>query len=195
MTRAHSRHVLVCTLFALLVAGCALDDRPSASRDADPIDFTLTDHDSKPFQMASLRGNVALVFFGYTMCPDACPTTLSKLSSAFARLTAEERARVKTLYVTVDPERDTAEVMKDHLSYFGVGATGLVGSPQQIKAVADIFGVHFQKGTTQTAGGYTMSHTVSIFGIDASGRPSAVIAYESDVSDVIEAVRHLLARS
>ena len=136
-----------------------------------PLEFSLTDQDGRAFSLSSLRGKVVLVFFGYTMCPDACPTTLSKLSSVYAKLTPAEQVRVKTLYISVDPDRDTPAVMKEHLTYFGVDAIGLTGPDAAIREVAGKFGVRYEKSTTPTAGGYTMAHTVSIFGLDAAGRP------------------------
>lgn len=156
-------------------------------------DFTLTDQNGQPFSLSSLRGKVALIFFGYTMCPDACPTTLSKLSSAYARLTPEERARVKAIYVTIDPERDTPQVMKDHLTYFGVDAVGLTGTVEETTKVAHQFGAHFAKSTESTAAGYLMSHTVSIFGVDPKGQTRLLIDYEASVDLVVKEIRALLA--
>jgi len=170
-------------------AGAGLPPLPELA----PLEFTLTDQDAKPFVLSSLRGKVVLVFFGYTMCPDACPTTLSKLSTAYAKLTPAERARVKTLYISVDPDRDTPAVMKDHLTYFGVDAYGLTGPEPAIRDVASKFGVHYEKSTTPTAGGYSMAHTVSIFGLNAAGRPAKIIRYEASVDEVLADVRALLA--
>jgi protein SCO1/2 len=116
-------------------------------------DFTLTDQDGKPFSLASLRGKAVLIFFGYTMCPDACPTTLSKLSSAYAKLTEDERTRVKAVYITIDPERDTPAVMKDHLTYFGVDAVGLTGTVEETTKVAAQFGAHFERTNDKTRPG------------------------------------------
>jgi protein SCO1/2 len=155
--------------------------------------FTLTDHNGQPFALSSLHGKVALIFFGYTMCPDACPTTLSKLSSAYTRLTPDERARVKALYITIDPERDTPQVMKDHLTYFGVDAIGLTGSADETSKVAHQFGAHFEKSTEKTAAGYLMSHTVSIFGVDAKGQTRVLIDYDANVDTVVREIRALLA--
>lgn len=155
-------------------------------------DFELIDHHGRPFALASLRGSVVLVFFGYTMCPDACPTTLSKLSTAYARLSPEERARVKTVYITVDPERDTSEVMRAHLTYFGVDAIGLTGTPDDIARVAGLFKAHYERSDAKTAGGYLMSHTVSVFGLDALGRTRTIVDYEASVDLVLAEVRALL---
>lgn len=155
-------------------------------------DFELTNHDGQPFKLESLRGTVVLLFFGYTMCPDACPTTLSKLSTAYSRLSPEDRARVKAVYVTIDPERDTAEVMKTHLTYFGVDAIGLTGTPGQIAHVADLYKARYEKSDAKTAGGYLMSHTVSLFGIDAQGKTRTVIDYEASVDLVVTEIRRML---
>lgn len=156
-------------------------------------DFTLIDQDAKPFTLSSLKGKVVLIFFGYTMCPDACPTTLSKLSSAYSRLTPEERARVKAVYISIDPERDTPKVMKDHLTYFGVDAMGLTGTVEDTTKVAGQFGAHFERTSDKTAAGYLMSHTVSVFGLDANGQTRVLIDYEASVDTVVKEIRALLA--
>jgi len=199
-----TRHLLL-TMFVLsLAAACSpAGDRwtpPAAAGEAAglpvlPIggEFTLTDHNGQPFSLSSLKGKVVLIFFGYTMCPDACPTTLSKLSSAYARLTPDERARVKAVYISIDPERDTPAVMKDHLTYFGVDAIGLTGTVEGTSAVARQFGAHFEKTSDKTAAGYLMSHTVSIFGLDAEGQTRLLIDYEASVDLVVKEIRALLA--
>jgi protein SCO1 len=202
------RVVCVCAALALLAA-CApgVDEgaagRPLTASDAEaelpvlPIggDFTLTDQDGKPFSLASLRGKAVLIFFGYTMCPDACPTTLSKLSSAYAKLTEDERTRVKAVYITIDPERDTPAVMKDHLTYFGVDAVGLTGTVEETTKVAAQFGAHFERTNDKTAAGYLMSHTVSVFGLDPKGQTRVLIDYEASVDLVVKEIRALMAAS
>lgn len=192
--------LIPCVLVLLLGAGCRTEPAapvPAAAEELPilPIggDFTLTNQDAQPFELASLRGKVVLVFFGYTMCPDACPTTLSKLSAAYARLTEEERARVKAIYISIDPERDTPKVMKEHLTYFGVDAVGLTGSPEDTAKVARQFGAHFERSSEPTAAGYLMSHTVSIFGLDARGQTRLLIDYEANVDTVVRSIRQLLA--
>jgi protein SCO1 len=167
---------------------------PAANLPLLPIggDFELTDHNGQPFRLESLRGKVALVFFGYTMCPDACPTTLSKLSAAYARLAPEERARVKAIYITIDPERDTPAVMKSYLAYFGVDAVGLSGTPEQVATVAHLFKAHYERSDAKTAGGYLMSHTVSVFGLDAQGKARTVIDYDASVDLVVREIKALL---
>lgn len=191
--------LLSCVCLLVLGAGCRSDPAAPAPAAADELpilpiggDFTLTNQDAQPFELASLRGKVVLVFFGYTMCPDACPTTLSKLSAAYARLTDDERARVKAIYISIDPERDTPKVMKEHLTYFGVDAVGLTGTPEDTAKVARQFGAHFERSSEPTAAGYLMSHTVSIFGLDAKGQTRLLIDYEANVDTVVRSIRQLL---
>jgi protein SCO1/2 len=192
--------LIPCVLVLLLGAGCRTEPAAPVPAVAEELpilpiggDFTLTNQDAQPFELASLRGKVVLVFFGYTMCPDACPTTLSKLSAAYARLTEDERARVKALYISIDPERDTPKVMKEHLTYFGVDAVGLTGSPEDTAKVARQFGAHFERSSEPTAAGYLMSHTVSMFGLDARGQTRLLIDYEANVDTVVRSIRQLLA--
>ena len=192
--------LIPCVLVLLLGAGCRTEPAAPVPAVAEELpilpiggDFTLTNQDAQPFELASLRGKVVLVFFGYTMCPDACPTTLSKLSAAYARLTEEERARVKAIYISIDPERDTPKVMKEHLTYFGVDAVGLTGSPEDTAKVARQFGAHFERSSEPTAAGYLMSHTVSMFGLDARGQTRLLIDYEANVDTVVRSIRQLLA--
>jgi protein SCO1/2 len=191
--------LLSCVCLLVLGAGCRSEPAAPAPAAADELpilpiggDFTLTNQDAQPFELASLRGKVVLVFFGYTMCPDACPTTLSKLSAAYARLTDDERARVKAIYISIDPERDTPKVMKEHLTYFGVDAVGLTGTPEDTAKVARQFGAHFERSSEPTAAGYLMSHTVSIFGLDAKGQTRLLIDYEANVDTVVRSIRQLL---
>ncbi|MCC7181562.1 MAG: SCO family protein [Acidobacteria bacterium] len=200
-----TRHLILAVFVLSVSAACAPagdSATPAASGAATaaelpllPIggDFTLIDQDARPFTLSSLKGKVVLIFFGYTMCPDACPTTLSKLSSAYSRLTPEERARVKAVYISIDPERDTPAVMKEHLTYFGVDAIGLTGTPEDTAKVARQFGAHFEKTSDKTAAGYLMSHTVSVFGLDANGQTRVLIDYEASVDTVVNEIRALLA--
>jgi protein SCO1/2 len=199
---------VMCVVLMLALAGACAGKgeegeagRPLPNPDASaelpilPIggDFTLTDQNGRPFSLSSLEGKAVLIFFGYTMCPDACPTTLSKLSTATARLSDAERRRVKVLYITIDPERDTPAVLKEHLGYFSVDTTGLTGSVEDITKVAAQYGAHFEKTGDKTAAGYLMSHTVSVFGLDEKGRTRMLIDYDAGVDSVVKDIQRLLA--
>ncbi len=156
-------------------------------------DFSLTDHDGKPFQLASQRGKVVLIFFGYTFCPDACPTTLSKLSSVYRKL-EDDASKVKTLYISVDPERDTPDVLKADLGNFRIDAIGLTGAKAAIDAVVQQYGAAYEiVPTPDSAAKYTVSHTTTLYALDPQGRIRMKFRYEATVDEIVEGVRAILA--
>jgi protein SCO1/2 len=131
-------------------------------------DFVLTDQDGKSFDTATLRGKLIFLFFGYTTCPDACPMTLSKLARVNAML-GDEGSRVQTVYVSVDPERDTVEKMKEYLSYYTLPVVGLTGTVEEVGEVAGDFGVYHSKSEEETAVGYLVDHTTLVYLLDPDG--------------------------
>jgi len=156
-------------------------------------DFTLTDHDGQPFTLASQRGKVVLVFFGYSSCPDACPTTLSKLATVARRL-GDERARVRTLYVSVDPERDTPPVLKADLANFALDAVGLTGTKAEIDAVVKQYAAAYEiVPTPESAAKYTVSHTTTVYAVDAQGQVRLTFAYEASVDEILRGIRRIIA--
>ena len=105
--------------------------------DPSPLhDFTLMDPEGKPFSLSSLRGKFVLLTFGFTHCPNICPTTLANLAAAYELLSPADQARLKVLFITIDPGRDTAKVLKDYVPFFDKHFVGLSGKPEQIAAVA-----------------------------------------------------------
>ncbi len=176
-----------------LAAACA---GPPAAEELPVIplggDFSLTGHDNTPFELSSLRGKVVLVFFGYSFCPDACPTTLSKLASVSRRLGADG-ARVKTLYVSVDPERDTPEVLKADLENFDLDALGLTGSKAEIDKVVAQYGAAYEiVPTPESAAKYTVSHTTTLYALDTQGRMRLRFRYEATVDEIVDGIRAIL---
>ena len=115
----------------------AIPERPAP-------DFTLTAHDGTPFELRSTRGKATLVFFGFTHCPDVCPTTMSKLAAALAAL-GEDGDRVAVVFISVDPERDTPEAIQAYLEAFDPRIVGVTGTLPELEAVAASFGVRFFK--------------------------------------------------
>jgi protein SCO1 len=154
-------------------------------------DFHLIDHDGRPFDSSSQRGKVVLVLLGYTFCPDACPTTLSKLSAVASRL-GRDRGRVTTLYVSVDPGRDTPQVMREHLAMFGVHAIGLTGPEANVAAVARQFGAHYEIEPAESEAKYTVAHTTTLFALDPQGRTRLLFPYEASVDEIVDGIRRLL---
>jgi protein SCO1/2 len=151
----------------LLAGGVALRfgaDTPAASGIGGP--FTLTDTNGKTVTDAAFKGEPTLVFFGYTHCPDICPTTLASLSQVLAALGPDKKAAA--LFITLDPERDTPAVLKDYLLSFDPRIVGLTGSPAAIGAVEGEYRVYSKKVPTQ-GGDYSMDHTGLVYLMDKTG--------------------------
>jgi protein SCO1 len=130
--------------------------------------FTLTDQNGRNVTDQDFKGKPFLVFFGFTHCPDVCPTTLFEISEILRTL-GPDADRVRALFITVDPERDTPDVMKDYLSSFDPHLSGLTGDPAAIAAVAKTYRVYFKK-VPLDQGGYTMDHTAIVYLMDKNGR-------------------------
>jgi len=142
-------------------------DRDTAVRPATPAPaLRLTDQDGRPFDLASLRGRPVLVFFGYTHCPDVCPTTLADVRDALPLV----EGPVGVVFVTIDPARDDAAAMKQYVGYYRSGFVGLTGSEDEIREIADAWGVTYAKVESTSAAGYAMAHTADAFLVDAEGR-------------------------
>ena len=140
-----------------------------AMRSSIKADFELVDHQGALVTEESYRGSYMLVFFGFTNCPDVCPTTLSKIAQVMTLLgTAAEK--VKPLFITVDPERDTPERMAEYVAAFDERIVGLSGTPEQVKTAADSFKIYFAKVDQDGApDGYTMDHTAYTYLFNAAG--------------------------
>ncbi len=130
--------------------------------------FQLTDANSKPISERDLKGQPFLVFFGFTHCPDICPTTLFEVSEILRQL-GPDADKMKALFVTVDPERDTAPVLKDYLSSFDPHVVGVTGEPAALAAMAKGYRVYFKK-VPLDGGNYTMDHTAIVYLMDKDGR-------------------------
>lgn len=180
-------------LVALTCLGC----QPAEELPVLPVggDFTLTDHDNQPFELSSQRGKVVLIFFGFTSCPDACPTTLSKLSAVYRRL-GDDAAKVRTLYITVDPERDTPERLKEDMGYFGIDALGLTGTKEQIDKVVELYGASYEIiPTPGSEAQYTVAHSTTLYAVDPAGKTRILFPYEASVEEIEAGLRDILAGS
>jgi protein SCO1 len=128
--------------------------------------FALKDGDGKTVSDQTLRGRPFLVYFGYTHCPDVCPTELAKISDILGKMGNKP---VPALFITVDPERDTPKVMQDYVSSFNPAIIGLSGSPQAVEATEKTFRVFARKGEKQPDGDYSMDHSSVVYLIDKNG--------------------------
>jgi len=188
------RTAILLPLVALLGSGLGCASGTDTDDAAEPIggDFTLIDQDSTAFRFASLRGKVVLVFFGYSQCPDVCPTTLSKLSSVARRL-GEQRAGMKVVYVSVDVERDTPSVLKADLANFDLDAVGVTGTRDEVDRVVALYGAKYEiVPTPESAARYTVSHSTTLYVVDQLGKVVTQFPYEATADEIAEAVRSLL---
>jgi protein SCO1/2 len=179
-----------------LLAGCGEPKLPSPFHASElsaklaQADFRLTDHNGKPRALADFRGKAVVLFFGYTHCPDVCPTTLADLAQAM-RLLGKDAARVQVLFVTVDPERDGAEMLAQYVPAFDPSFLALRGDAQQTAQVAQAFGVVYQKQPTSS--GYNMDHSAGTFLIDTAGRTRLLAPYGQRAEWLAADLRLLLA--
>ena len=143
-------------------------------------DFTLQGSNGRPVTLSEFRGKPVLLYFGYTTCPDVCPTTLADLRMAMQEL-GSAKDKVQVLFVTVDPERDTAERLATYLQFFDPSFIGLTGSLPDIEAIASRFGVIFKKNTTITsAADYLVDHTSAVLLLDARRHAAADVPIWDD---------------
>ena len=152
----------------------------------------LPDVDGKPHSLADWNGKVTVVFFGYTQCPDVCPTTMAELAQIRTLLGADGD-KLQTVFVTIDPERDTAEILKAYVANFGPGVVALRGNAEQTAAAAKEFKVFFQKVPSKTAGSYTMDHSAASFVFDPKGRVRLFVPYGSDPKVLAADLKRLLS--
>jgi protein SCO1/2 len=151
--------------------------------------FTLPDFDGHTRSLADFKGKVVFVFFGYTQCPDVCPTTMAELAEVRRRL-GPEGDKVQGVFVTVDPERDTPEILKAYLQGMDKTFVGLRGTADQTEAVTRAFKVFYQKVPTKD--GYTMDHTAGAYVFDPEGRIRLFVRYGMPVADLTSDLRQLL---
>jgi protein SCO1 len=176
------------SLVLALAASCALAackpvDKPSfvgADITGAPYarDFSLTDVDGQTRTLADFKGQVVVVFFGFTQCPDVCPSTLGELALVKQEL-GDAGRRVRPIFITVDPERDSAPILKAYMANFGADGVALRGTPEQTAAVAKEFKVFFAKVPGKTPDSYTVDHTAASFLFDAQGRVRVYSRYGS----------------
>ena len=175
-------------LIVVLVSG--RDPVPSAGAAAIGGPFSLTDQNGHTVTDKDLRGRPFLVFFGFTHCPDVCPTALFEISEVLGKL-GPDAQKVSALFVTIDPERDTPAQMKDYLSSFNPRLVGLTGDPAAIAAVAKEYRVYVKK-VPLDSGDYTMDHTALVYLMDKDGRFVAPFNLKRSAEDAAADLRRHL---
>jgi len=154
-------------------------------------ELSLPDAEGRPRTLADFRGKVSVVFFGYTQCPDVCPTTMAELARVKQAMGADGE-RVQGVFVSVDPDRDTPEVLKAYVTAFDPTFVALRGSPEQTAAAAREFKVFYAKVAGKTPGSYTVDHTAGSYVIDPTGRLRLFERYGAPGDDLASDLRQLL---
>jgi len=186
-------------LFGIVVAAAVAIGQPPARAGNAPVTvggpFTLTAQDGTTVTDKTYRGKWLLVFFGYTSCPDTCPTTLLEIAGALERL-GPDAARLQPLFITLDPERDTPEVMESYVAAFDSRIVGLAGGPQQIAAVAEKYGAYaMHRDTAAGHDHYLLDHSTYIYILDPSGKFVRGLDSDTSSSGITEALRKLMSRA
>lgn len=179
----------IATGLALLALGLALFWQPGESaRQESGGDFTLQSADG-PVSLKDYRGKVVLVYFGYTYCPDICPTELTNVTAGLNRLKPEEAGRVAVLFVSLDPERDTPAHLKEYTAFFHPAMVGVTGTPAEVAAVAKQYGVYYARQNTGSAGGYVIDHSAELFLIGRDGRLAGRLPHATPAERVAAEIR------
>ncbi len=152
----------------------------------------LSDHNGQRRTLADFKGKVVALFFGFTHCPDVCPTTLSEMAVVMKELGADA-GRLQVLFVSVDPERDTADVLKRYVPAFNPSFLGLTGSADEIARAAKEFKIYYQKQPLK-GGGYTMDHSAGTYIIDGEGRLRLFAQYGAGAPALLHDIRQLLKK-
>ena len=196
-----SKLLLCAALAGTLLAGCDRFSASPAKPAFNAVDITgaeygrelaLSDADGKARTLADFKGKVTLVFFGYTQCPDVCPTTLAELAAVKRELGADGE-HVQGVFVSVDPERDTPQILKAYMASFDPGFVALRGTLEQTQAAAREFKVFFAKVPGKSEGSYTVDHTAGTYIFDAQGRLRLFMRYGAGAEALRHDVKLLLA--
>lgn len=182
---------------ALCLCACAPQE-PGRLKDISglvpDLEFSMTDAAGTPVTAADYRAKAVLLFFGYTHCPDVCPTTLARLQAAIGALRAH-RDEVRVLFVTVDPARDSGALLARYASAFGPEVVGLRGTPQQLEALTRRYRVTYALGAPDASGNYDVAHSGGVFVFDGSGRGRLLARPEDSAPAIAADLERLLAGS
>jgi protein SCO1/2 len=193
------KKLLAFLMFSVLLAGCdKVNNRPVAFKNTDLTgldyarDFALTDHNGKPRTLADFKGKVVVMFFGYTQCPDVCPTTMAEMANVVKELGPAGKD-VQVLFVTVDPERDTKELLASYVPAFNPTFLGLYGDAAATARTAREFKVYYAKVPGSTAENYSMDHTAGSYVFDRNGKLRLFLRHGQGAASIVPDLRQLLS--
>ncbi|THF63995.1 SCO family protein [Pseudothauera nasutitermitis] len=189
------RRALVAFSAAILLAGC---EAPAPTFNATDVtgapygrQLAMTDHNGQPRTLEDFRGKVVTLFFGFTQCPDVCPTSLSNMAEVM-RLLGPDADRVQALFVTVDPERDTQALLAEYMPVFDPRFVGLYGSLEQTAEVAKEFRVFYRKSGDTSGMNYTIDHSAGTYVFDTQGRMRLYLKHGETPENIAADIRQLL---
>ena len=190
---------LGCVLLVLLLGACgpsAPGKSPFQGTDITGVDwgkdFSLTDQHGQRRTLADFRGKVVVMFFGYTHCPDVCPTTLSELALTLKQLGADA-SKVQVLFVTLDPARDTPAMLAQYVPTFNPSFLGLTGTESEIAQVAQAFKVFYKKQDSASKAGYSLDHSANTYVFDPQGRLRLMYVFGSGTGPMVHDIKQLLS--
>jgi len=195
--------LLLALLLSLLLGACGPDagsttpgKSPFQGTDITGVDwgkdFQLTDHNGKRRSLADFHGKVVVLFFGYTHCPDVCPTTLGELGITLKRL-GPDASKVQVLFVTIDPARDTPDLLAQYVPSFNSTFLGLTGTEEEVAQAAKSFKVFYKKQEGKSKAGYSMDHSANTFVIDSQGRLRLLFGFGAGAAPLVHDIQQLLA--
>jgi protein SCO1 len=186
-------------LIGIVAAGTILFAKPGGFRGTyfdEPYppaaEFALERSDGTSFRLSQMRGQVVLLFFGYTSCPDICPTTLAELNQAMGKMSENEADRVQVVFVTVDPDRDTPERTQEYVNHFNNGFIGLSGTEEQLAKTWNDYGVFREIVEGTSALGYIVNHTARVTLVDADGNIRISFGFDTPVDDIVHDLKLIL---
>jgi protein SCO1/2 len=190
------RRTALFTVAGTLLAGCAPESKPQFKAvditGADYAkDFALPDTEGKVRTLKDFKGKAVVVFFGYTQCPDVCPTTMAEIAEA-KKLLGPDGSKVEGVFITVDPERDKPELLKAYMANFGPDMVALRGDAAQTAAVAKDFKVYYKRAEGKTPGSYFMEHTAASYVYDPQGRLRLYSRYGSGAQALADDLKLVL---
>jgi protein SCO1/2 len=177
--------LLLAAVAASVLASCS--GRPAAfygttMRSVRATDFTLVRQDGRPFRLADQRGKEVVLFFGYTHCPDICPTTMARLARMYHSLPESVKERIRVVFITIDPQRDTPAVLARYVALFDPRFIGLTGTQAALDRVYTAYGVLHERVAAHGAVGYLMAHSSTIYLIDMEGALRVLHDWNADLA-------------
>lgn len=188
--------LLLVSLLALLLTACQKGPAEFNGKNItgvmEDLSFELIGEQGETVTAERFQGKAVVMFFGYTHCPDFCPTTLSSLSQAMEQLSAEQREQLRILFISVDPKRDTPALLKQYTDYFGPEVVGLTGEKKNLNDITKRYRTAYGYGEEDDNGNYNVSHGLAMYGFDRAGKVRLLMRNSQPVDDIAQDLKTLL---